>query len=191
MMEPSNSPPFNNSAHRPSPQLPQFTQSTRTYSARAARAPTKTVSPQEMAANQPSSQPPTRRSSRPRPPGGPTNVRYLLAGSSILAGLVLMVDVSRLFEPERSQDICQEVVQAESVLSRNELLQLLSIPERSARSAVRSVVSAPYCLMPHVEVRAGVMAEREAYPLAFDPETWVVILYEGEEYAGYAFSFHQ
>ncbi|NJP12002.1 MAG: hypothetical protein HC866_23115 [Leptolyngbyaceae cyanobacterium RU_5_1] len=30
-----------------------------------------------------------------------------------------------------------------------------------------------------------------AYPLAFDPQTWFIVLYEGDEYAGYSFSFRR
>ena len=41
--------------------------------------------------------------------------------------------------------------------------------------------------LPIFEVRAGVSAERAAYPLAFDPNTWLVVLYEDEEYVGYGF----
>lgn len=88
-------------------------------------------------------------------------------------------------------DVCQQEVQPESVLSRPELTELLSVPERSAKEAVRQVIAEPYCRMAPVEVREGVTAEREAYPLAFDPQTWLVVLYEGDEYAGYDFSFRR
>lgn len=118
------------------------------------------------------------------------NFRYLVAGSSLLAGLVLMGDVSTVFQG-RSPDaaVCQEVVQQDAVLSRDSLSQLLTVPERESKATVREIVSEPYCLMPELEVRADVTAQREVYPLAFDPNTWLVLLYEGEEYAGYDFSF--
>jgi len=51
------------------------------------------------------------------------------------------------------------------------------------------VIAEPYCTLSPVEVREGVTAQREAYPLEFNPETWFVVLYEGEEYAGFDFSF--
>ncbi|MGJ3251706.1 MAG: hypothetical protein ACFE0J_11310 [Elainellaceae cyanobacterium] len=119
----------------------------------------------------------------------PQNMKYLLAGSSMLAVVGLLVDVGSLFRSTPPQDICEEIIQPESVLSRDELSQLLSIPERDSREAVRRIISAPYCQMPSIEIRSGILAEREAYPLEFDPQTWLVILYEGDEYAGYAFSF--
>lgn len=116
--------------------------------------------------------------------------RHLLAGSSILAGLVLIGDVGTIFQGQASTAAgCKEIVQQDVALSRDSLSQLLTVPERESKATVRNIVSEPYCLMPDLEVRAGVKAKREAYPLAFDPNTWLVLLYEGEEYAGYAFSF--
>ena len=34
------------------------------------------------------------------------------------------------------------------------------------------------------------VVEREAYPLAFDPEAWVVVSYVEEKYVGYDFVFN-
>lgn len=84
---------------------------------------------------------------------------------------------------------CSQVVSNTSQLSRAQLAQLLAIPERDAKERVRQVISEPYCQLPTLNVRSGVAAEREAYPLAFDPGTTLVILYENNEYAGYRFSF--
>ncbi|MGB3494353.1 MAG: hypothetical protein WBA57_16620 [Elainellaceae cyanobacterium] len=140
---------------------------------------------------------PSRRSRRPistqhSSPDGMRSLdfRYLVAGSSLLAGLVLMGDVSTVFQGRSpNAAVCQEVVQQEAVLSRESLSQLLTVPERESKATVREIVSQPYCLMPDLEVRADVKAQREAYPLEFDPDTWLVLLYEEEEYAGYDFSF--
>lgn len=84
---------------------------------------------------------------------------------------------------------CNTVISDTAKLSRDQLAQLLTIPERDAKSRVRQVVNEPYCQLPTLKVRSGVDAEREAYPLAFDPETTLVILYENNEYAGYRFNF--
>lgn len=83
---------------------------------------------------------------------------------------------------------CQEMVQSSSVLSRQQLTQLLTVPERSPKAQVSTIVSEPYCRMPSLKIRAGVNAVREAYPLEFDPDTWIVVLYEGDEYVGYRFN---
>lgn len=95
--------------------------------------------------------------------------------------------VAQSFGQSLKRDLCQEVVQPNAVLSREDLAHLLTIPERSAKSKVRETLAEPYCQLPGLAVRADVTAMREAYPLAFDPQTWLVLLYEGEEYAGYAF----
>jgi hypothetical protein len=117
--------------------------------------------------------------------------RWLLAGASGLALGTTLLNVGQWFQAQAaaSQDLCQEVKQSTATLSREQLAKLLAIAERSNRQEVKKVVSEPYCILPALEVRAGVQADREAYPLAFDPKTWLVMLYEGEEYVGYGFSF--
>ncbi len=119
-----------------------------------------------------------------------TSVKYMLAGGSILAALGLLMDFRSLVPtPSGSQEVCQRVVRADALLSRETLSKLLTVPERTPQGAARQILSQPYCILPALQVRAGVMAQREAYPLDFDSQTWLVVLYEGEEYAGYAFSF--
>lgn len=113
-----------------------------------------------------------------------------VVGSLILASLVLLLDPSRVISRwsggDKSQ--CQEVVQPQSILSREQLVKLLAIPERSAKSKIRQVLREPYCYLASLRVRSNVLSLREAYPLEFDTDMWLVILYEGEEYAGYRFS---
>jgi hypothetical protein len=116
----------------------------------------------------------------------------MLAGGSIVAAIGLLVYPRGLLSsPASSRDICQTTIQPKAVLSREQLSKLLTVPERSRKQQVRQIVKDPYCTLPDVQVRAGAIAQREAYPLAFDPQTWFVVLYEGEEYAGYSFSFQR
>ncbi|MBD0266807.1 hypothetical protein [Pseudanabaena sp. FACHB-2040] len=128
----------------------------------------------------------------PSAPGAP--VKPLLAGGLIFAVLGLMFDfqgMRSLMTPAQKVHAgeCEAIVQTEAQLSREQLAQLLIIPERDTKERVRQIVSEPYCRLPELNVRSGVVAEREAYPLAFDPSTQLVILYENNEYAGYRFSF--
>ena len=88
---------------------------------------------------------------------------------------------------ENLASACTSEVDESAQLSREQLLALLSVPERDSKSRIRQIVDAPYCQLSAINIRAGVAAEREAYPLAFDPDTTLVILYENEEYAGYRF----
>jgi hypothetical protein len=120
-----------------------------------------------------------------------SSFQYFLAGGSLLALVGLLTDVRTSWEPRPVSNACQRVVQSDAVLSRDELSQLLTVPERDAKATVKAIVSDPFCQLAPVEIRQGVVAEREAYPLAFDPNTWFVLLYEGEEYAGYSFVFQE
>lgn len=122
----------------------------------------------------------------------PSVWKPLLVGGLMCALVGLLIDVRSVMplqKAERNPDVCQGEVNSEVVLSREQLVQLLAVPERGTKQRVREILQTPYCQLPSLEVRAGVAAEREAYPLEFDPQTWLVILYEGEEYAGYRFSF--
>jgi len=105
--------------------------------------------------------------------------------------LGVLSDVRDTWKPSLVSNDCAEIVQPETVLSREQLSQLLTIPERDRKERVRAIISEPYCRLAQVEIRQGVVAEREVYPLAFDPQTWFVVLYEGKEYAGYSFVFRR
>lgn len=120
----------------------------------------------------------------------PSNFSYLLAGGSMLMLVGVMIDVRNVVRPIAAKSMCSEIVQPASVLPRDKLALLLNVPERDSKDTIRAIISEPYCRLPTVEIRAGVTAEREAYPLAFDPQTWFVVLYEGNEYAGYDFVFN-
>jgi len=119
--------------------------------------------------------------------------RPLMMGVLGVAFLGVVLDVGNWLPSfslsSNSQEACQGAVQADVALSREQLAQLLAVPERDSRSRVSEIVGLPYCQLQSLQVRAGVAAERQVYPLAFDPTTRLVILYEGDEYAGYRFSF--
>lgn len=79
---------------------------------------------------------------------------------------------------------CAEVVTPDAALSRERILKLMTIAEGATKTRVRSVLKAPYCRLKPITVRAGVAAEREVYPLEFDPKIWVIVLYEDDNYVG-------
>ncbi len=79
---------------------------------------------------------------------------------------------------------CAEILTPNSLLSRERILKLMTIVEGANKARVRGVLKAPYCKLKPMTIRAGVMAEREVYPLEFDPTIWAVILYEDDNYAG-------
>lgn len=128
-------------------------------------------------------------SSRPKP--APATGMQAVLTAVLLVGLAaLLIDVRRVVPLDRlgeRPDDCQGEVNQNVVISREQLAQFLTISERDSKGRVEQVLQSPYCLLPTLEVRAGAAAERAVYPLAFDRQTWLVVLYEGEEYAGYQF----
>lgn len=131
-------------------------------------------------------------------------IKPLLAGGLILSLMGLLLDVngvkSLLSNPaafarspvtgksvEQLSSACTSEVVGTAQLSRQQLLELLAVPERDSKERIRQIVAEPYCQLSAINIRAGVAAEREAYPLAFDPDTTLVLLYENDEYAGYRF----
>ncbi|WP_421656101.1 hypothetical protein [Leptothermofonsia sp. ETS-13] len=120
-----------------------------------------------------------------------TGVKYVLAGGSVVAAFGMLVDPSGLLASlSPVEDVCQEVVQSRRVLSREELSRLLAVPEGSSKEQVRQTLKQPYCKLQTSNLMASGTVQREAYPLAFDPQTWLVVSYEGNQYTGYSFSFH-
>jgi len=98
---------------------------------------------------------------------------------------------------------CEQVITSGAEISRAQLSSLLTIPTSATRETVRQAVSTPYCTLPAISAEestevstaptlnatAPKTIEREAYPLAFDPEAWVVLNYSAGEYQGYDFVF--
>ena len=94
---------------------------------------------------------------------------------------------------------CQQKIKPTGNISRGQLSALLALPAGASKEAVQNVTGEPYCTLPALSKADAEKAEdisaiagnsREAYPLAFDPDAWVVIAYtETEEYLGYDFVF--
>ena len=127
--------------------------------------------------------------------------KAILASGSIAALALLVIWPGGVGSQSVPQTDCLEVVRSGAEMSRGQLSQLIALPTGSSQEAVRQVTDVPYCVLP-----AGVAGEkaapkaddpiaqagrREAYPLAFDPDTWVVVAYEANSYVGYDFVFKQ
>ncbi|MBW4579214.1 MAG: hypothetical protein KME42_06540 [Tildeniella nuda ZEHNDER 1965/U140] len=119
--------------------------------------------------------------------------KQLLAGGAVLLAVGLLLDLHSLpsfLSKKNSGEPCQEVVQSQSKLSKQQLARLLTVPEGGKKQRVQEILKDPYCKLADLQVRAGATAQREAYLLEFEPQTFLVILYEGEQYAGYRFNLH-
>jgi len=114
-------------------------------------------------------------------------MRLLLLGGAIamIAGLSTNIRETIAAQRTARPENCVGEVNSQTSISRDQLATFLTISERSPKIDVQNVLQAPYCQLPGLEVRAGVAAERAVYQLAFDPQTWLVVLFEGNEYAGY------
>lgn len=115
-------------------------------------------------------------------------LEYLLIGGAVLAVIGLVLTQPQVTPPSNELDpnqFCQEIVQPQAVVTRDQLAKLLTIPERDKRVKVQAIVKQPYCKMLNLSIRAGATTEREAYPLDSDPQTWLVVAYEGDSYVGY------
>ncbi|NEP12900.1 MAG: hypothetical protein F6J92_40935 [Symploca sp. SIO1A3] len=89
--------------------------------------------------------------------------------------------------PLERSSICTEIVQPDVVVSQEQLNKLSDVPTYTQRDKVKQILKQPYCRLPALNIRVGAITEREAYPLAFDPQTSLVVLYEGKNYVGYGF----
>lgn len=128
----------------------------------------------------------------PGQPTSPAMMHPALMGGLIIAFVGLAFDLRHTLPTAghiSHHEACQSAVNEQATLSRTQLAQFLTISERDSRDKVTQIVGAPYCQLQSLQVRASVTAERQVYPLAFDPQTRLVILYEGQEYAGFRFSF--
>ncbi|MEP0914466.1 hypothetical protein [Leptolyngbya sp. GB1-A1] len=131
-------------------------------------------------------------SSRTRTGSSVISMQGIVIAGMVIGLAALLVDVQRVVPFDRlaqRPENCQGEVNESVVISREQLAQFLAISERDTKARVEQVLQAPYCQLPGLEIRAGAAAERAVYPLAFDPQTWLVVLYEGDEYAGYQFRF--
>ncbi len=115
-------------------------------------------------------------------------LEQLLISGAVVAVIGLVLTQPKVAPPNIGPDpnqFCQEIVQPKALITREQLAKLLTIPERDKRAKVQGIIKQPYCKMPSVSIRAGATTEREAYPLASEPQTWLVVAYEGGTYVGY------
>lgn len=114
--------------------------------------------------------------------------KQIVAGGAALLAVGVLMDFHALPSwgtKNNTGEACEKVLQSEAKLSRVQLARLLTVPEGDRKQKVREILKTPYCQLSSLEIRVGATAQREAYPMDFDPHTWLVVMYEGEQYAGY------
>ena len=115
----------------------------------------------------------------------------LMAGGSMLAlaALVITPQLSQSQVEEATPFTCIKQDQVTALVSRDQLKRLIETDLQAPKNTVREFLQQPYCVLSLGQTQAGQPADREAYPLEFDPQTWLVVIYEGDRYAGYDFRF--
>lgn len=118
----------------------------------------------------------------------PFNRKQLLAGGAALLALGLFADLRGLsfWSTKMGDELCPST-SSQGKLTEQQVAKLLTVAEGDQKTKIREIVREPACKLPTLPVRAGSMAEREVYALSFDPQTSIVVLYEGDQYAGYRF----
>ncbi len=116
------------------------------------------------------------------------NRKQLLAGGAALLALGLFADLRGLSfgSAKMGNELCPST-SSQSKLTEQQVAKLLTVAEGDQKTKIREIVREPACKLPTLPVRVGSMAEREVYGLKFDPQTSIVVLYEGDQYAGYRF----
>jgi len=79
---------------------------------------------------------------------------------------------------------CAEVGSSAARISRADLAWLLEVPVGSDWAAVMKRLGTPYCFLHN-----GNDLSKVAYPSAWEPSTWIVVIYQGNQYAGYDLSY--
>jgi hypothetical protein len=139
----------------------------------------------------------------PRPAGASRprgQSRQVLLGGSMLALAALVITPQINRAPNGTQSIstqgqsaasftCFKQENPQALVSRDQVKKLLETDLQASRATVREALKTPYCVLSAGKTEAGEPADREAYPLEFDPDTWLVVLYEGDRYIGYDFRF--
>ncbi len=119
--------------------------------------------------------------------------RVLLASGSMLAlaTMVITPSVNRLNNPVNAGvgDVCIKQIDQKSLVSRDELRAVLNLDKNISKDEVLAVLDQPNCVLQPRAGENGVQVDREAYPLEFDPQTWFVLQYQEEKFAGFDFSF--
>lgn len=106
-----------------------------------------------------------------------------------LAALLITPNIDGTSSSTPVSNVCIKQIETRSFLSRDKLSQLLATEKQATKASVREIVGEPNCVLEPDKAPDGTLVEREAYPLEFDPQTWLVVLYNNDTYQGYDFRF--
>lgn len=81
---------------------------------------------------------------------------------------------------------CIQTIAPLAAIGRSELEQFINLYQPTDKGRVQQVLGVPYCKLQTLP--SGI--QRDAYPLKFDPETWLIVHYRYGYYNSYDFTFH-
>jgi hypothetical protein len=123
---------------------------------------------------------------RGRFPGG----LVVTGGTMLVLGTLLIQPGARLGAgPGADSPQCITQARGAATLSRDQLKALIAIEPQTPRATLRQLLGEPHCGLGVGQGAADGPVDRDAYPLEFDPATWLVVEYDGDRYVGYDFSF--
>ncbi len=126
----------------------------------------------------------------PPTPHPPLRAAVLASGSMLAAAaLWLSPHPTPVIDSQAVTGECIKIEKMENSLSRDRLKALLAVETPAPRATPQALLKAPYCVLKPTTDAQGGVTDREAYPLEFDPQTWLVLIYQGDRYTGYDFLF--
>lgn len=82
------------------------------------------------------------------------------------------------------RSLCIGTINPTVRISRATLAWLITVPVGSAQREVMEQLGAPYCLLPDAD---GLI--QSVYPCEWDPSTWIIVLFQKQQYISYQFRF--
>jgi hypothetical protein len=124
--------------------------------------------------------------------------KQLIGGSAVLLVTLGLLSEFKGFPALSSTGVpglatdtrCNQVQQSQARLNDKQFAAVLGLQRGQDKAKVRTLVPAPYCTLPSVQMRQGATADRELYPLAKNSAISVVLLYEDNQYVDYQLVSH-
>jgi hypothetical protein len=117
----------------------------------------------------------------------------VMISAFLLAGVLLGENPLQFNARPNAAVRCIPTGNHSNLLSREQLRELQTLISSSGdqltRSDLRNLLDQPSCQAARFEIAAGQWGTGDGYPLAFDPQTRLIVLFNDDRYVGYRFEF--
>ncbi|MBE9028515.1 hypothetical protein IQ266_01930 [filamentous cyanobacterium LEGE 11480] len=86
----------------------------------------------------------------------------------------------------RQNRLCEQLINVQGQVTQGVLNQLRVLATPAAHRDVSRLLGPNYCQLPAIYVQVDTRADRYVYQLTHAPHRWLVVLYERDQYVGYA-----